>query len=320
MLASGAAGQCQVVGLSLHSDYAAVMELRQLRYFVAVAEEGNISRAAQKIFLTQPALSRQIKALENEIGQCLLKREAHSIRLTPAGEMLLREARELLQRTDEMLERVRAASQGVRLRVGYAPSLASGLLSAAVENFAQKHPNAHVELFDLSTKEMLAGLENDTLDAVLTVGLDRDAHGFKWTQLIRASWRLAVNRHHPLARKARVTPAEVALGPLLVFCQRDYPEYWDIVIGWLREHRQRPAIAGEYDGVNSLMAAVESGLGVAIVTTSTARLIPKHVRLKKLSAAPTPLCIAAGHRPSRAAEKQIAVFIEELRHAARAFA
>ena len=320
MLVSGAARQCQVVGLSLHSDYAAGMELRQLRYFVAVAEEGNISRAAQKIFLTQPALSRQIKALEDEIGQCLLERQSHSIRLTPAGEMLLREARELLQRADEMLERVRAANQGVRLRVGYAPSLASGLLSAAVENFAQKHPNARVELFDLSTKEMLAGLENDTLDAVLTVGLDRDAHGFKWTQLIRASWKLAVNRHHPLSRKARVTPAEVALGPLLVFCQRDYPEYWSIVTGWLREHRQRPAIAGEYDGVNSLMAAVESGLGVAIVTTSTARLIPEHVRLKTLSAAPKSLCIAAGHRASRAAEKQLAVFIEELRHAARAFA
>src|SRR6266496_3079397 len=311
--------QCQVLGLRLHSAYAPGMELRQLRYFVAVAENGNISRAAQKIFLTQPALSRQIKALEDEIGQCLLKREAHSIRITPAGEMLLRESRELLQRADEMLERVRAASQSVRLRVGYAPSLASGLLSAAVESFVQKHPNARVELLDLSTKEMLAGLENDTLDAVLTVGLDRDAHGFKWTQLICASWRLAVNRHHPLARKARVTPAEVALGPLLVFCQRDYPEYWSIVTGWLREHRQRPAIAGEYDGVNSLMAAVESGLGVAIVTTSTVRLIPKNVRLKKLSAPPKPLCIAVGHRASRNAEKSLAVLIEELRHAAQAF-
>src|ERR1043165_981985 len=207
------------------------MELRQLRYFVAVAEEGNISHAAQKIFLTQPALSRQIKALEDEIGQCLLKREAHSIHITAAGEVLLREGRELLQRADEMLERVRAAGQSVRLRVRYAPSLASGLLSAAVENFAQKHPDARVELFDLSTKEMLAGLENDTLDAVLTVGLDRDAHGFKWTQLLRASWQLAVNRHHPLARKTHVTPAEAALGPLLVFCQRDYPEYWNIVMG-----------------------------------------------------------------------------------------
>src|SRR5205085_5151187 len=94
------------------------MELRQLRYFVAVAEEGNISRAAQKIFLTQPALSRQIKTLEDEIGQCLLTREAHSIQLTPAGEVLLHEARELLERAEAMLERVRFAGQGVRLRVG----------------------------------------------------------------------------------------------------------------------------------------------------------------------------------------------------------
>jgi DNA-binding transcriptional LysR family regulator len=320
MLASGASDQCQVLGLSLRSAYAAGMELRQLRYFVAVAEEGNISRAAQKIFLTQPALSRQIKALEDEIGQCLLERQAHSIRLTRAGEMLLREARDLLQRAGEMLERVRAAGHGVRLRVGYAPSLANGLLSEAVERFAQKHPNAHVELLDLSTKEMLAGLENDTLDVALTVGRERDAHGLKWTPLVRASWQLAVNRNHPLAQRSRVTPAEVARGPLLVFCQRDYSEYWDIVTGWLRAHRQRPAIAGEYDGVNSLMAAVESGLGIAIVTTSTTRLVPERVRLKALSAAPKPLCIAAGLRASRAAEKPLAVFIEELRNAARSFA
>ena len=296
------------------------MELRQLRYFVAVAEEGNISRAAKKIFLTQSALSRQIKALEDEIGQCLLERQAHSIRLTPAGEILLREARDLLQRADQMLERVRTARQGVRLRVGYAPSLASGLLSVAVENFVQKHPTAHVELFDLSTKEMLAGLENDTLDVALTVGLDRDGHGLKWTPLVRASWQLAVNRNHPFAGRSRVTPVEVAREPLLVFCQRDYPEYWGIITAWLREHRQRPAIAGEYDGVSSLMSAVESGLGVAIVTTSTARLVPERVRLKTLSAAPQAIRIAAGHRASRATEKPFAVFIEELRHAAEAFA
>ena len=73
------------------------MELRRLRYFVAVAENGSISKAAQKIFLTQPALSRQIKALEDEIGLLLFERQAHSIRLTPAGEVLLEEARKLLQ-------------------------------------------------------------------------------------------------------------------------------------------------------------------------------------------------------------------------------
>jgi len=295
------------------------MELRQLRYFVAVAETGNISRAAQKMFLTQPALSRQIKALEDEIGQCLLERQAHSIRLTPVGEALVREARELLHRADEIAERARAAGQSVRLRVGYAPSLASGLLSGAVANFSQKHPNARVELFDLSTKEMLTGLENGTLDVALTVGQERPGHGLKWTQLVEVSWQLAVNRQHRLARHTRISSADVAREPLLVFCQRDYPEYWNIVTGWLREQRQRPAIAGEYDGVNSLLAAVESGLGVAIVTTSTERLVPKNVRLKKLSAPPKPLCIAAGHRASRTVEKPLAVLIEELRHAVQGF-
>ncbi len=292
------------------------MELRQLRYFVTVAEEGNISRAAKKIFLTQPALSRQIKALEEAIGQCLLERQAHSIRLTPAAETLLHEAHELLRHADLVLERVRATGRGLRLRVGYAPSLAAGILPVAVQNFTQQHPNARVELFDLSSKEMLTGLEADKLDVALTVQPDRDPRGLKWTPLVRAPWKLAVNRDHPLARRLQVTPADVAREALLVFCQRDYPEYWDVITGWLREHRQRPRIAGEYDGVDSLMAAVESGLGVGVVTTRMARLVPERVRLKTLSAPPAPLCIAAGYRAERAADKPLGVFIEELRRVA----
>jgi len=292
------------------------MELRQLRYFVAVAEEGNISRAAKKIFLTQPALSRQIKVLEDEVGQCLLERQAHSIRLTPVGEALLREARELLQHAEQVLERVRVAGRGLRLRVGYAPSLAAGMLSVAVENFTQRHPNAHVELLDLSTAEILTGLESNNLDVALCVGQQRQTRGLKWTRLVRAPWRLAVNRNHRLARRSQVTPLEVAGEPLLVYSQRDYPEYWDAIIGWLRDHGQRPRIVGEYGGAENLMAAVESGLGVALVTTRMARLFPSRARLITLSSAPEPVCIAVGHRANRADDKPLAVFVEELRKAA----
>jgi DNA-binding transcriptional LysR family regulator len=292
------------------------MELRQLRYFVAVAEAANISRAARKIFLTQPALSRQIKTLEDEIGQSLLERQAHSIRLTPVGEALLREARELLQHAEQVVERVRAAGWGVRLRVGYAPSLAAGTLSAAVQNFTQAHPKARVELLDLSTKEMLAGLEAGELDVAVTVGQQRETRGLHWVSLVRAPWQLAVQRAHPLSRRSPVTPAEVAREPLLVFCQRDYPEYWQLITGWLRQHRLRPVIGGEYDGVDSLMAAVESGLGVAVVTTRTANHVPKGVRLVKLDAAPEPLCVAAGYRAERKDDPPLAVFLEELRKAA----
>jgi DNA-binding transcriptional LysR family regulator len=296
------------------------MELRQLRYFVAVAEQGNISRAAKSIFLTQPALSRQIKALEDEVGQCLLERQAHSIRLTPVGEALLHEARQLLQHAEEVLERVRGAGRGLRLRVGYAPSLAAGMLSVAVGNFTQAHPKTHVELLDLSTTEMLAGLESEKLDVALCVGQQRQTRGLKWTPLVRAPWRLAVHRNHPLVRRSRVTPLEVAGEPLLVYSQRDYPEYWDAITGWLRHHRQRPRIVGEYGGAENLMAAVESGLGVAIVTTQMARLFPKRVQLITLSSAPEPVCIAVGHRANRADDKPLAVFVEELRKAALAFA
>jgi LysR family transcriptional regulator, benzoate and cis,cis-muconate-responsive activator of ben and cat genes len=295
------------------------MELRQLRNFVAVAEQGNISRAAKSIFLTQPALSRQIKALEDEVGQCLLERQAHSIRLTPIGEALLQEARQLLQHADEVLERVRSTGRGLRLRVGYAPSLAAGMLSVAVGNFTQAHPKTHVELFDLSTEEMLAGLERDKLDVALSVGQQRETRGLKWTPLLRAPWQLVVNQNHPLARRSQVTPAEVAREPLLVFCQRDYPEYWDLITGWLRKHRQRPQIAGEYDGLESLLAGVEAGLGVALLTSRMEHRLPKRVRLKKLSAAPEPVRIAAGYRDSRADDKPLAVFVEELRKAAPAF-
>ncbi|MCX6944388.1 MAG: LysR family transcriptional regulator [Opitutales bacterium] len=292
------------------------MELRQLRYFVAVAETGNISRAAQRIFLTQPALSRQIKALEGEVGQCLLERKANSIHLTPAGEAMLHEARAILQQADQAIERVRATSAGGRLRIGYAPSLASGLLSPAVANFTQLHPRTRVELFDLSTEEMLTGLEAGELDVVVTVRPGKESRGLQWVPLLRSPWRLAVSFTHPLARQKRVRPDAVAREPLLVYRKDDYPEYWETITAWLGENGVRARIAGEYNGIDSLLAAVESGLGVALVAARIAKLFPRRVRMNLLTVAPKPLCISAGYRSDRSDDKPLAVFVEELRRAA----
>ncbi|MEZ5277686.1 MAG: LysR substrate-binding domain-containing protein [Opitutaceae bacterium] len=293
------------------------MELRQLRYFVAVAEAGTISRAADRIFLTQPALSRQIKALEEEIGQCLLERKAHSIELTPAGETMLQEAKELLARADHLLERVKAAGKEIRLRIGYAPTLAAGLLSPAVESFRQTHPDARVDLFDRSTEEMLSGLKSGELDAVVTVkGADTSA-GVDWTTLIRSPWRLAMGRGHPLAGRRSIEPADLEGESLLAFAQRDYPEYWELLAEWLRAHRLRPRIEAEYDGGESLVTAIESGLGIAMVVLQVAERFPNRVVLKAVSDPPPPLCIAVGRRSKTSAEKPLAVFIEELRRVAK---
>ncbi len=283
---------------------------------VAVAETGNISRAAQKIFLTQPALSRQIKTLEEEIGQCLLERRANSIRLTPAGEAMLREARELLRQAEQAVERVKTAGTGGRLRIGYAPSLAEGLMTPAVTNFRQAHPGTQVEMSDLSTGEMLAGLESGKLDVVVSVAEQRQTRGLHWTTLAQMQWRLAVGSRHRLAKPAKVPPAELSGEPLLSFRRQEYPDYWEDVAAWLHQHGLRPRIAGEYDGGNSLLAAVASGLGVALVGTIPAHLVPTGVRLKVLADAPPSVCIAAGRRADRADDKPLAVFLEELRRAA----
>lgn len=293
-----------------------VMELRQLRYFVAVAEDANISRAAKRIFLTQPALSRQIKALEEEVGVKLLERSPHSIRLTEPGEVMLHEARDLLERTAIAVERVRAVGRGPRLRVGYAPSLAAGILSGTVECFTQTHAEARVELFDMSTAEMLAGLEDRTLDVAVGVEPARESRELVWIPLVRVKWQIAVNRKHAFAGRRSLTPRAVAAEPLLMFCRRGYPEYWDLVAGWLQGHGLRPRIVGEHDGVDSLMSAVAAGLGVALVTDRTAVVAPNRVRLKDLAPAPEPLCIAAGYRADRKADKPLAVFVEELKKAA----
>ena len=293
------------------------MELRQLRYFIAVAETGNISRAAKKIFLTQPALSRQIKALEEQLNQRLLERDAHSIRLTPAGEVLLTEARQLLEHAEKVQERVRNAGQGLCLRIGYAPSLAAGMLSAAIQNFTQTHISAHVELSDLSTAEMLAGLEASKLDVALCIGLPCPSRELSWISLTAVQWRLALSRNHPLARRSMLPPAEVAAERLLIYCRRDYPEYWQIISGWLGEHGLEPKVEAEYRGAEELMAAVESGLGVALVTTQMARLFPRRVSFATLADGPKPIDIAAGYRADRSDDNPLAVFLEELREAAK---
>jgi DNA-binding transcriptional LysR family regulator len=297
-----------------------LMELRQLRYFVAVAETGNISQAAKKIFLTQPALSRQIKALEEEIGHCLLERSAHAIRLTAVGERFLDEARDLIRHADEILERTRSAANGVRLRVGYAPSLASGILSSAIEHFTQTQPSAKVELSDLSTLEMIKGLEEDKLDLILTVGQERAARQIKWLPLLRAEWRIALNHNHPLSERKRLKPADLADQSLLIYSKSEYPEYWEAVAQWSKDHALQLPISGEYDGSESLMAAVEAGLGVALTTTRSAHHFPRRVQLRPLSPPPRPVCVAAGIRGDRHSNKPLEALIAEMRDVAANFA
>ena len=272
------------------------MELRHLRYFIGVAEEENVSRAALKLHVSQPALSRQIRDLEEELGFLLLERSAKSVRLTEAGRAFLTEARAVLQRAEDAVKAARAIATGGRgeLHVGYAPSLTARILPPTLRAFQAELPNVRVRLHDLSTEEMLAGLREGKLQIALVVRLTPALlRGLRFEELARDSICLAVAPKHPLAGRRTVTLAEVAREPLVTYSRKDYPDAHENLAAMFAAIKSKPRIAEEHDSVSSLIAAVEAGNGVAIAPQSLTCTAGPRLKLIPFSPAPAPLIIGA---------------------------
>jgi DNA-binding transcriptional LysR family regulator len=272
------------------------MELRHLRYFVAVAEEENVSRAALKLHVSQPGLSRQIRDLEDEIGFKLFERSAKSVKLTAAGKTFLVEARAVLQRAEEAVKAARVVATGSRgeLHVGYAPSLAVRILPTALRAFQVEMPHVRVKLHDFSIEEMHAGLRAGKLElAFLVRPPAAKLRGLQFEELMREPIRLAVAPKHPLAKKRVVTLEEAAREPFIAYNRTDYPEYPQIFSDIFFATKTKPRIAEEHDGVTSLIAAVEAGGGVALAVESMERIAGARVKLIRLSPPPEPVVIGA---------------------------
>jgi len=272
------------------------MELRHLRYFVAVAEEENVSRAALKLHVSQPALSRQIRDLEEEIGFSLLQRSAKSVHLTEAGKVFFIEARAVLQRAEDAVKtaRVTAAGGHRELHIGYAPSLTAQILPPALRAFQAEMPKVRVALHDLSTEEMLSGLREGKLNlAFLVRPVPATRRWLNFEELARIGLRLAVAPNHPLARRRSVPMAEVAKLPLIGYSREGYPEYHKFLDSLFAPTKLKPHIVEEHDSVTSLIAAVEAGYGVALAPESLVCFAGPRIKLTALSPEPAPIVIGA---------------------------
>src|SRR6266568_5804707 len=204
------------------------MELRHLRYFVAVAEEQNVTRAAARLHVSQPPISRQIRDLEDELGIALFNREAKTVRLTEAGRVFLTEARIILQRADDAVQMAKAVAGGKHgeIHVGYAPSLTVELLPQALKYFRESNPGVRVQLHDLSTREMLRGLRDAKLQVALLIQVSAKVlTGLVFEELHRYAVCVAVHPSHPLARARKVGLEQVANERLIAYTLADYPEY-----------------------------------------------------------------------------------------------
>jgi DNA-binding transcriptional LysR family regulator len=281
------------------------MELRHLRYFVAVAEEENVTRAAERLHVSQPALSRQIRDLEDEIGFSLLERSAKSVRLTDAGRTFLTEARGVLQAADNAVKTARAKASGGQgeLHVGYAPSLTVEILPRALRQFQKDFPRVRVILHDLSTEEMLAQLHKGKLQLALTIHPPRKMlRGLRFTEIASYPLCVAVAPGHRLARARSVKLSELAQESLIAYDRKDYPETLEAMDAYFKRGEPRPRIAEEHDSVTSLIAAVESGRGVALAPSSLACMVGPRLKLIPLTPAPPPIVVGAILREGPAPE------------------
>jgi len=272
------------------------MELRHLRYFVAVAEAENVSRAAAKLHVSQPGISRQIRDLEAEIGFQLLERSAKSVCLTAAGKVFLAEAREVLLRAGAAVNKARDVAQGGsgEIHVGYAPSLTVQILPAALRKFQERFPRVRVALHDLSTEEMLAQLGEKKLHVAITVRPPvKQLRGLRFIELARYAMCVAVAPGHSLAELKSISLRQVAGESLVAYSRKDYPEYLEMLDRLFAPVGRKPRIAGEHDSVTSLIAAVESGQGVALVPNCVACMVGPRLKLLPLRPALPPIPVAA---------------------------
>src|SRR3954462_6388191 len=261
-------GKDHVSCLSITKRYAAPMELRHLRYFVAVAEAENFSRASLKLYISQPPLSRQIRDLEDELGFLLLKRMAKSVSLTEAGRTFLNEARAVLQRADEGVKKARAvaAAGETDLHVGYSPTPFAEILPKTLQAFQNAMPKVHVKLHDWSNKITLDSLRDGRLQIGLITRSPKTSalHDLRFEELLRQRVCVAVAPQHAFARRRVISLTEVATEPLIGLTREDYPNYYDLLSIIFSKVKQKPYVIEEHDSMSGVMSAVEAGTGVAV--------------------------------------------------------
>lgn len=275
------------------------MELRYLRYFVAVADAGSITSAASRLRVAQPALSRQLRALEHELGAPLMERNSRGVMLTEAGVAFAVDARQILAAVDSAIASAQArarGSQGV-LRVGYAPSPTTEILPAALRLLERAEPEVKVELHDLSGNEILAALQDGGLQFAVLVdpGALLPAN-VVFRPLKHYPQCVAVAPDHRFARLQRVPLAQLAREPLVIYNRQEYSEYLRTVVSLLSPVTGKPRIAAECDGLTSLIAAVLAGRGVAIVPEIFRRLAGREIRVRPIAPPTAPLVVGYAHR------------------------
>jgi len=254
-----------------------------------------MSRAAVKLHVSQPALSKQVRDLEDEIGFSLLRRTAKSVRLTEAGRVFLDNARALLRHADEAVKEARAIAtvEPAELHVGYSPTPVAEILPKILRAFQKKMPNVHVRLHDWTNQAILDGVRDGRLQLGLIVRPPKASslRDLRYEELFQDRVCLAVAPQHPFARRRAIPLTEVAAEPLICLTREDYPEYHDYLSITFSKVKQKPRIVEEHDSMAGILSSVEAGAGVAFGADVFGYSFGPRVKVLHLTPEPKPISI-----------------------------
>ncbi len=291
------------------------MELHQLRYFVAVAETGSFTRAAEREGVTQPTLSEQILRLESKhkgIGQRLFDRLGRSVVLTDAGLVLLTHAQAVLAAVDEAERAVRDSGEGGRLRVGAIPTIAPFLLPRVVTKFRQEHPAVQLQLKEDLTERLLADLLAGELDVALMALPIRDDR-LHVEKLFNEPLVIALPPKHRLAKKAEVKLGDVMDEPFILL--DDVHCFGDQVLSFCHRGGLEPRVVCRGEQIVTLLAMVAAGQGVSVVPEMAATADAARVCLYRPMGKPAPIrTLCAVWHKQRYRPATLRAFVEVVRN------
>lgn len=271
------------------------IELRHLRYFVAVVEQRTFRAAALRLHVSQPPLTRQIQQLEDALGVCLLQRSARGAEPTEAGQVFYAEARNLLGLAEQAAERTRLAGMGGlgRLDIAVFGSAVLGPIPKIVHRFRQSHPQVELVLHSMDRLDQIKALR----ERRIAMGFNRffaEEPDLQWEVILNEQMVVVVPEQHPLARRKVLSLAEIGREPLILYPRTPRPGFIDRMMRLFHQRKITPNVSQEVDDMVTAVGLVASGMGLSLVSDSGRNLqVPGTVQipLRAEDMASAELCI-----------------------------
>jgi DNA-binding transcriptional LysR family regulator len=260
-----------------------IMELKHLRAFVVLAEELHFGRAAQRLCIVQPALSMQIKALEEELEVRLLERDRHKVALSETGRLFLPEARATLHQAIRAEQTARLSAHGEigTLRIAFVSSVLPKVLPTLIRSMHARYPLITLELKDMPTPDQIAALHDNKLDFGL-IRLPVTGAGLETRVVLEESFVVALPDDHALAAQPSIRPAELRGCPAFVLARRYAPGFYDEMLVALKRQGATLEIAQELGEFTTMLALVAAGLGIGVIPEQAAIALPPKVVARPL--------------------------------------